>query len=100
VIELLVLKVVNRALSFFYLVPLHSLINSEKLCLVTVFTRSKHVILCSNLKQSMIVGMCVFSLCVVLYVGSGLAMADHSPKESYRLRKKDHETEEETRTQQ
>jgi hypothetical protein len=42
----------------------------------------------------------LFCVCVVLCVGSGLATADHSSKESYRLHKEDHETEEEARTQQ
>jgi hypothetical protein len=39
-------------------------------------------------------------VCVVLYHGSGLATADHSSKESYRLCKNDYETEEEARSQQ
>jgi hypothetical protein len=36
----------------------------------------------------------------LFYVGSGLAKADHSSRESYRLCKKDHGTEKETRAQQ
>jgi hypothetical protein len=42
----------------------------------------------------------LFCVCVVLCVDSGLATADRSSKKSYRLRKKDYETEGEARAQQ
>jgi hypothetical protein len=44
--------------------------------------------------------VCLFCVCVDLCVGSGLARADHSSTDSYRLCKKDYETEEEARAQQ
>jgi hypothetical protein len=44
--------------------------------------------------------VCVYCVCVVLCVDSGLAMADHSSKESYCLCKNDYKTEEEARAQQ
>jgi hypothetical protein len=43
--------------------------------------------------------VCVHLFCVCGQVAA-LRRADHSPKESYRLCKKDYETEEETRAQQ
>jgi hypothetical protein len=54
----------------------------------------------SNPTQGMDISAYVYSVCVVLCVGTGLATADHSSKESYRLCKKNYETEEEARAQQ
>jgi hypothetical protein len=65
-----------------------------------IFSRSKAGIVGSNPAKEMDVCVHLFCVCVVLCVGSGLARADHSPKESYRLWKKDYETEEEARAQQ
>jgi hypothetical protein len=45
--------------------------------------------------------LCVYSVCVVLCVGSAaLRRADPASKESYRLCKNDYETEEEARAQE
>jgi hypothetical protein len=50
-----------------------------------VFTRSDAGIVGSNPTQVMDVCVHLFCVCVALCLGSGLATADHSPKESYRL---------------
>jgi hypothetical protein len=64
----------------------------------TVFARSNAGMVGSNPTQGMCVSVCVYSVFVLscVYVAA-LRRADHSSKESYRLCKKDYETEEETR---
>jgi hypothetical protein len=55
----------------------------------------------SNPTQDMDVCVCVYSVFVLSFVYvAALRRADHSSKESYRLCKKDYETEEEARAQQ
>jgi hypothetical protein len=54
----------------------------------SVFARSNIGIVVSNPTRCMDVCVRLFCVCVVLRVSSGLATADHSSKESYRLYKK------------
>jgi hypothetical protein len=67
----------------------------------TVFARLNAGIVGSNSTQGMDVCVCVYPVFVLscVYVGA-LRLADHSSKDSYRLCKKDYETEEEARAQQ
>jgi hypothetical protein len=63
-----------------------------------VFARSNAGIVGSNQTQGMDVCVCVYSVFVLSCVQvAALRRADHSSKESYRLCKKDVETEEEAR---
>jgi hypothetical protein len=67
----------------------------------TVFARSNAGIPGSNTTQAMDVCVCVYSVFVLSCVQvAALWRADHLSKESYCLRKKDYETEEEARAQQ
>jgi hypothetical protein len=67
----------------------------------TVFARWNAGLVGSNFTQGMDVCVCVYSVCVLpcVYVAA-LQRADHSSKESYRLRKREDEIEEEARAQQ
>jgi hypothetical protein len=61
----------------------------------TVFARSKAGVVGSNPTQGMDVCVCVYSVFVLSCVQvAALRQADHSSKESYRLCKKDYESEE------
>jgi hypothetical protein len=51
----------------------------------TVFVRPNTGIVCSNPTPGIDVYVRLFYVCVVLCVGSGLAMADPPSKDSYRL---------------
>jgi hypothetical protein len=67
----------------------------------TVFARSNAGMVRSNPTQGMDVCVCVHSVSVLSCVWmAALRRADLSPRESYRLCKKDYETEEEARAQQ
>jgi hypothetical protein len=66
-----------------------------------VFARSNIAIVGSNPTQGMDVCVYVYSVFVLSCVQvAALRRADHSAKESYRLYKKDYETEEKARAQQ
>jgi hypothetical protein len=67
----------------------------------TVFARSNTGIVGSYPIQGMNICVCVYSVFVLscVYV-TALRRADHTSKESYRLCKKDYETEEKARAQQ
>jgi hypothetical protein len=65
----------------------------------TVFTRSNAGIVGSNPTQGMNICVCVDSVYVLSCVAA-LRRADHTFEESYRLCKKDYETEEEARARQ
>jgi hypothetical protein len=66
----------------------------------TVFARLNAGIMGSNPTRDMVVCVRLFCVCVVLCAGSGFATGWSPSKESYRLCKKDYETEEEARAQQ
>jgi hypothetical protein len=75
--------------------------NADRSKAWTVFTRSNAGIVGSNPTQGMDVCVCVYSVFVLSCVQvAAFRRADHSSKETYRLCKKDYETEEEARAKQ